>query len=136
MAATATASCRVHVTSWDARLLRYRLGVLLAGIDDLRIEWDATEELVLYHHDRRCQQGEPEPSEVLADVEAIMRSCIPIPHRAPRVTDVATLLELVSAAEEAYEDLISQHLDYAEEVLGAAYGNEVSPSPGGAAHGI
>jgi len=26
---------RVHVTGWDARLLRWRLGVLLAGIDTL-----------------------------------------------------------------------------------------------------
>jgi hypothetical protein len=68
-------------------------------------------------YDRRRQQGEPEPWEVLADVEAIMRSCIPIPHHAPRVADVATLLELVAAAEDSYQQLISEHLEYAEQVL-------------------
>jgi hypothetical protein len=125
IAADARDSARVHVTGWDARLLRYRLGVLLAGIDDLRVEWDATAELARYHYDRRRQQGEPEPWEVLADVEAIMRSCIPIPHHAPLVTDVPTLLELVAAAEDSYQQLISEHLDHAEQVL-AAYRTEGS----------
>lgn len=55
---------RVQVTGWDARLLRRRLGALLAGVDDLQAEWDATAELVRYHRDRRVEvTGEdPNPS--------------------------------------------------------------------------
>lgn len=119
LAAAASSPDRVHVTGWDARLLRYRLGVLLAGVDDLRVEWEATAELVRYHYDRRTQHGanEPELWEVLGDVEAIMRRCEPLPHHAPNVRDVATLLDLVAAAHEAYQQLITEHLDHAERVL-------------------
>jgi hypothetical protein len=109
---------RLHVTGWDVRLLHRRLGVLLAGVDDLKAEWDATAELVCYHHDRRVAAGvDPDPAEVLADVETVMRSCLPIPHRAPRVQDVDSLLQLIAAAEDAYQQLIAEHLDYAERVL-------------------
>ena len=109
---------RLHVTGWDARLLHWRLGALLAGVDDLTTEWDATAEMVCYHHDRRVDAGiEPDPAEVLADVETALRSCVPIPHRAPHIQDVDTLLELITAAEDAYQQLIAQHVDYAEQAL-------------------
>ncbi len=111
---------RLHVTGWDVRLLHWRLGALLAGVDDLTSEWDATAEMVCYHHDRRVDAGiEPDPAEVLADVESALRSCVPIPHRAPHIQDVDTLLELITAAEDAYQQLIAQHVDYAEQALTA-----------------
>jgi len=110
--------CRLHVTGWDARLLHWRLGALLAGVDDLRTEWDATVELVRYHYDRRVEAGvEPEQWAILSDVETAMRSCVPIPHRAPRVNDIETLLELVTAAEDAYQQLIAEHVEHAERIL-------------------
>ena len=109
---------RLHVTGWDIRLLHWRLGALLAGVDDLTAEWDATAEMVCYHHARRVATGvDPDPVEVLADVETAMRSCVPLPHRAPRVRDVDTLLQLIAAAEDAYQQLIAEHVDYAEGVL-------------------
>jgi hypothetical protein len=43
---------RLHVTGWDPRLLRRRLGVLLAGVDDLRVEWES---------DRRTRHVLPRP---------------------------------------------------------------------------
>jgi len=39
------------------RLMQWRLGALLAGVDDLRTERDATAELVRYQHDRRVAAG-------------------------------------------------------------------------------
>ena len=109
---------RLHATGWDVRLLHWRLGTLLSGIDDLTSEWDATAEMVAYHHDRRVAAGvDPDPAEVLADVETAMRSCVPLPHRAPQVQDVDSLLQLISAAEDAYQQLIAQHIDYAERIL-------------------
>ena len=110
---------RLQVTGWDARLLRRRLGTLLAGVDDLRAEWDATAELVRYHRDRRVEvTGEdPDPSEVVADVERALRDARPIPHRSPNVTDVDSLLQLVDAAEDAYAQLIVQHVEHAAGVL-------------------
>ena len=109
---------RLHVTGWDVRLLHWRLGVLLAGVEDLASEWDATAELVRYHHGRRVQAGvDPDPVEVLADVENAMRGCVPIPRRAPRVDDINVLLDLITTAEDAYQQLIDEHIDYAERVL-------------------
>lgn len=109
---------RLHITGWDVRLLHWRLGALLAGVDDLTSEWDATADMVCYHHDRRVTAGvDPDPAEVLADVETAMRRCVPIPHRAPRVQDIDNLLELIAAAEDAYQQLIAEHVDYAERVL-------------------
>ena len=111
---------RLHVTGWDGRLLHWRLGGLLAGVDDLRSEWVGTAELVCYHYDRRIAADvEPDLAEVLADVEGVIRSCVPIPHQAPRTKDVGVLLELVAAAGEAYEQLIEEHVEYAEQVLTA-----------------
>jgi len=54
---------------------------------------------------------------VLGDVETVMRSCVPLPHRAPQTDDVDTLLELITAAEDAYQQLIAEHITYAETVL-------------------
>ncbi len=62
---------------------------------------------------------EPDLAEVLADVEGVIRSCVPIPHQAPRTKDVGVMLELVAAAGEAYEQLIEEHVEYAEQVLTA-----------------
>lgn len=113
--------CRLQVTGWDVRLLRRRLGTLLAGVDDLRAEWDATAELVRYHRDRRAEVTgeEPERSEVLADVERALREARPIPHRAPKVVDVDSLLQLVDAAEDAYGQLIVRHVEHAAATLEA-----------------
>jgi hypothetical protein len=109
---------RLHVTGWDDRLLHCRLGGLLAGVDDLRSEWSSTAELVCYHYDRRVAAGvEPDVAEILADVEGVIRSYVPIPHQAPRVEDVAVSLELVAAAEDAYQQLIEEHVEYAEHAL-------------------
>ena len=109
---------RLHVTGWDTRLLHWRLGTVLGGVDDLSAEWDATAEMTRYHHDRRVAAGEyPEAWAVLGDVETVMRSCVPLPHRAPQTDDVDTLLELITAAEDAYQQLVAEHITYAETVL-------------------
>ena len=118
---------RLHVTGWDDRLLHCRLGGLLAGVDDLRSEWSSTAELVCYHYDRRVAAGvEPDVAEILADVEGVIRSYVPIPHQAPRVEDVAVSLELVAAAEDAYQQLIAEHVEYAEHALTAYIGRRHS----------
>lgn len=122
---------RIRVVGWDSRLLRHRLGVLLAGVDDLTTEWDATAELVRYHYDRRIDGVcEPDLSDVLADVEAVMRTCQPIPHRAPSIEDVDRLRELIEAAEDAYQRLIAEHLDFAEHVLSSHIATRDAPAPG------
>jgi len=115
MAAVAVNDHRVHVTGWDVRLLRWRLGVLLAGIDTLTAHPDFTADLVGYHHDRRAAAGGPvEAWAVLTDVEATLRAATPLPHPAPHVNDLDSLLELVTAADDAHERWIGVHLDYAE----------------------
>ena len=100
-------------------MLRRRLGTMLAGVDDLKAEWDSTGELARYYRDRRAEvTGEyADPSEVLADVERALRQAQPIPHAAPYVADVDTLLELVTAAEDAYAQLIVEHVEHAAAVL-------------------
>ncbi len=114
---------RVHVTGWEVRLLRWRLGVLLAGIDTLTAYSDLTGDLVGYHQHRRAAGGEPvEAWAVLADVEAALRAATPLPHPPPPVEDLDGLLELVTAAEDAHERLIGAHLDCAEQHLTASTG--------------
>ena len=111
---------RLHITGWDDRLLHWRLGGLLAGVDDLGSQWVGTAELVYYHYDRRVAAGvEPDSVEVLANVESVLRGCVPIPHEAPRTEDIAVLLALIAAAVDAYEQLIAEHVDYAERILTA-----------------
>lgn len=78
---------RLHVTGWDIRLLHWRLGALLAGVDDL------------------------------TNVETAIRRCVPFPRQTPRIHDVDSMLELITAAEDAYQQLIAEHVDYAEHVL-------------------
>jgi hypothetical protein len=119
LAVTDRPECRLQITGWDWRLLRRRLGSVLAGVDDLRAEWDATAELVSYHYDRRARMvEEPDPAEVLADVEQVMRgAALPIPHTAPATRDVDVLLQLIDAAEQAYQQLLAEHLEYAEKIL-------------------
>jgi hypothetical protein len=105
----------LQVTGWDVRLLRRRLGTVLAVVDDLSGQWEATAELAEYCYDRRAVHGqEPDPADVLADVEAILRRAVPLPHPAPAVTDVDVLLELIEAAEDTYERRLAEHLDHAE----------------------
>lgn len=127
--------CRLQVTGWDVRALRRRLGTLIAGVDDLRAEWDATAELTRYHRDRRAAaSGEnPEDFDVLADVERTLREAKPIPHTASGSHDVETLLQLVDAAEDAYSQLIVEHVDHAAAVLDAdsAAGRALHPSTTG-----
>jgi hypothetical protein len=129
---------RLRVTGWDARLLRRRLGVLLAGVDDLRVEWEATAELVMCHHDRRAsgaETGEVGEWAVLADVEQALRTSVPFPRRVPRVDDVAALLELVDAAEAAYGQLIGEHVEFAEQTL-TAYALELGRADPEAARAV
>lgn len=113
--------CRLQVTGWDVRALRRRLGTLIAGVDDLRAEWDATAELARYHRDRRAAATgqEPDHFDVLGDVERTLRDAEPLPHTATASEDVATLLELIEAASDAYSQLIAQHIDHAAGVLAA-----------------
>jgi len=93
---------RVHVTGWEVRLLRWRLGVLLAGIDTLTAYPDLTADLIGYHHDRdTTARGDIEAWAVLADVEAALRAATPLPHPPPHVGDLLGLLGLVAAAEDA-----------------------------------
>lgn len=100
------------------RLLHWRLGALLAAVDALTTGWDATAGLVCYHHDRRVTAGvDADPADILADVEDALRACRPIPNRAPRIDDVDSLHQLISAAEDAYQQLIARHVTYAEQVL-------------------
>jgi len=111
---------RVHVTGWDVRLLRWRLGMLLAGIDTLTAYPDLTGDLVGYHqHRHRAAGGPVEAWVVLAEVETVLRAATPLPHPPPPVDDVDGLLELVAAAEDAHERLIGVHLDSAEQHLTA-----------------
>ncbi len=111
---------RVHVTGWEVRLLRWRLGVLLAGIDTLTAYPDLTADLVGYHHDRHTTADRDiEAWAVLADVEAVLRAATPLPHPPPHVDDLDGLLGLVAAAEDAHERLIGAHLDTAEQHLTA-----------------
>ncbi|GAA3628929.1 hypothetical protein [Microlunatus ginsengisoli] len=108
----------LQVTGWDGRLLRRRLGSLLALVDDLGGEWETTVELAEYCYDRRAVHGlEPDPADVLADVEAILRRAVPLPHPVPAVTDVDVLLELIDAAEDTYERRLAEHLDHAERAI-------------------
>jgi hypothetical protein len=113
--------CRLQVTGWDVRVLRRRLGTLIAGVDDLRAEWDATAELTRYHRDRRAAASgeDPEDFDVLADVERTLREAKPMPHTATGSQDIETLLQLVDAADDAYAQLIVQHVDHAAAVLEA-----------------
>jgi len=119
----------LYVTGWDVRLLRRRLATILAGVDDLKGEWQATSELATYCYDRAASGGEPDPADVLADVESIMRRAVPLPHSFPSVADVDVLLELIDAAEDAYERLIAEHLDYAEKTLTRRFTLGPSPKP-------
>ncbi len=114
---------RVHVTGWDVRLLRWRLGVLLAGIDTLTAYPDLTADLVGYHQHRHAAAGGPvEAWVVLAEVEAALRAASPLPHPPSHVDDLDGLLGLVAAAEDAHERLIGVHLDCAEQHLTAYTG--------------
>jgi hypothetical protein len=111
--------CRLQVTGWDARALRRRLGTAIAGVDDLRAEWDATAELTRYHRDRRAAVSgqDPEDLDVLGDVERTLREAVPLPHIASSSRDVETLLQLIEAAEGEYQRLVQAHIDHAERVL-------------------
>jgi hypothetical protein len=71
-----------------------------------------------HHHDRRVEAGvDPRPAEILADLEMAMCRCAPIPRRAPLARDIDGMFQLITAAEDAYQQLIVVHVDYAERVL-------------------
>jgi len=123
IAAGAVNDHRIHITGWDVRLLRWRLGVLLAAVDTLTAASELTGDLVGYHQHRRAAAGGPvEAWAVLAEVEAALRAATPLPHPTPHVQDLDSLLELVAAAEDALERLIGVHLDHAEGLLTALSG--------------
>lgn len=81
-------------TDIDTRLLRRRRGSIRAGIGDLKTELDATGELAIYRHERRTDARED-----------------------PRAGRHRDALELISAAVDAYERLITEHVDYAGSVI-------------------
>ncbi|MDT0263429.1 hypothetical protein [Jatrophihabitans lederbergiae] len=95
---------QVRVTGWDPRLLRRRLAVLLAGVDDLSTEWAATTEPTLYHYDHHAAAaaatGHEDPDldcHVSTDVETALRRSNPLPHTTPAVNDIARLQQLIHA---------------------------------------
>jgi len=49
-------------------------------------------------------------------VESALRGCVPIPHRAPHI-QAGHRVRYFTAAEDAYQQLIAQHVDYAERAL-------------------
>ncbi len=104
-----------------SRLLRRRLAVLLAGVDDLSTEWAATAELTLYHYDRHAAAaaatGHEDPDldwHVSTDVETALRRSNPLPHTTPAVNDIGRLQQLIHAATDRYEELIAEHIELAE----------------------
>lgn len=114
---------QIRVAGWDARLLRRRLAILLAGVDDLSTEWAATAEIAMYCYDRRAAAaaatGADDPDldwTVSAEVEATLRRSDPLPHTVPAVGDLDRLRELIEAAAERYEQLIAEHVEFAEHV--------------------
>ena len=118
------AAARIRVTGWDPRLLRRRLAVLLAGVDDLGAEWEATAEVAMYCYDRRAAAataaGTEDPDldwRVSAEVEATLRRSDPLPHTAPAVRDIAHLHDLIDSATDRYEQLIAEHVSLAERVV-------------------
>ena len=124
-AAGAGDTSSVRVRGWDASALRRRLGIALAGVDDLSIEWAATADLAIFYFQRRVDPADlagarvldVEDWEVVSDVEDAIRRSQPLPHRAPDVSDVDTLLQLVEAADARYSELILEHVDLAERVV-------------------
>jgi hypothetical protein len=56
-------------------------------------------------------------SPALGGVRLLACAAIPIPHRAPRLEDPTRMLELIAVAEDAYQQLIAEHIDFAERVL-------------------
>ncbi len=51
-----------------------------------------------------------------AGVESALRGCVPIPHRAAHI-QAGHRVRYFTAAEDAYQQLIAQHVDYAERAL-------------------
>ncbi len=49
-----------------------------------------------------------------AGVESALRGCVPIPHRAPHI-QAGHRVRYFTAAEDAYQQLIAQYVDYAEQ---------------------
>jgi hypothetical protein len=123
--ATATATPTLYVHGWDAAALRRRLGIALASVDDLSEEWAATADIAIHYFNTRLDPHDLDGPcvvdvddwQVIAAVEDGLRRSQPLPHRAPAITDVDVLLELVDAAENRYSELIAEHVELAEQTV-------------------
>jgi hypothetical protein len=113
-----TASPHSAVLAPDVRRLRIQLATLLAAVEDLSQEWEATVELALHLRGQRLQRQQPAGTPaVIADLEAIMRASTAFPTGACRPTTVAELLPAIQNAQRTYDDLLAQHLAHAVEHL-------------------
>jgi hypothetical protein len=98
--------------------LRIQLSTLLAAVDDLRQEWEATVELALHLRGQRQQRHQPaDTTAVIADLEAIMRASAALPTGACQLTTLAELPPAIENAQKTYDDLLVQHLAYVAEHL-------------------
>ena len=113
-----TTSPHSPVPAPDVRRLRIQLATLLAAVEDLRQEWEATVELALHLRAQRQQRHQPAgTAAVIADLEAIMRASAAFPTGTCKPTTVAELLPAIENAQKTYEDLLAQHLAYAADHL-------------------
>jgi hypothetical protein len=109
-----TASPHSAVPTPDVRRLRIQLATLLAAVEDLRQEWEATVELAVHLRAQRQQRHQPvDTSAVIADLEVIMRASAAFPTGIHRLATLTELLPAIENAQKTYEDLLAQHLTYA-----------------------
>ncbi len=99
----------------SVRQLQIQLATLLAGIEDLREEWDATIELA--RHLRAQRKHSADTAAVIADMEAIMRASAAFPTATHRFTSLDDLQPAIRRAQKTYDNLLAQHLTYAENYL-------------------
>jgi hypothetical protein len=113
-----TGSQHSAVPAPDVRRLRIQLATLLAAVEDLRQEWQATVELALHLRAQRQQRHQPAGTPaVIADLETIMRASAAFPTGTCQLTTLAGLLPAIENAQTTYDDLLVQHLAYAAEHL-------------------
>jgi hypothetical protein len=113
-----TTSPQSAVPEPDVRRLRIQLSTLLAAIEDLRQEWEATVELALHLRAQRQQRHQPaDTATVLADLQAIMRASAAFPTGTCKPATVAELLPAIENTQKTYDALLARHLAYAADHL-------------------
>ena len=84
----------------DVRRLRIQLATLLAAVEDLRQEWEATVELAATSVGKRRQRRQPaDITAVLADLAAIMRVSAAFPTGTCQSTTLAGRLPAIENAQ-------------------------------------